>query len=126
MLQRFQNSNVLTETEWRTVGEFEVILRDTSRLTTVCQNEDQLNGSCGPVMRKCLHDSLSSTTMKAINYDSWSSYKDEMHPTRREAHVDSFEKASKHANKEHCLNVKEDSSTKKLKFLVLRQTLDFV
>ena len=60
----------LTEAEWRTVGGFEAILRDISRLTTVCKNEDELNGSCGLVMSKFMHGSLSSATMKVINYDS--------------------------------------------------------
>ena len=48
------------------MGEFEAILRDTSYLTTVCQNEDKLNGAHGPAMRKIPHDILSSTIMKVI------------------------------------------------------------
>ena len=42
----------MTEEEWNTVGEFEGILRDTCRLTTIYQNEKKLNGSCGPFVRK--------------------------------------------------------------------------
>ena len=105
----------LTESEWRTVGEFEAILRDASRLTTFCQNEYKLNGACGPVMRNFLHDSLSSTTMKVINYDAWSSDKDQMYSTQREVHVDSCAKYIKHVIREHYLNDKEDSSAIKLK-----------
>ena len=71
-------------------GGFEAILRETSRLTTVCQNDDNPNGACGSVMRKCLHDSQSSKTMKVIDYETWSSNKDLTHPTRRELHVNSF------------------------------------
>ena len=46
-------------------------------------------------MKKCLHDRLSSATMKLINYDALSSDEDQMHPTRTEVHVDSFAKAGK-------------------------------
>ena len=53
----------LTEDDWRTVREFESILRETSRLTKICQNEEKLNRACGPVMRKYLRDSLSRATM---------------------------------------------------------------
>ena len=36
----------LTEDDCKTVGGFEAIIRDTSRLTTVCQSEEKLNGAC--------------------------------------------------------------------------------
>ena len=59
----------LKEEELKTVGGFEVILRDVSRLTTAFQNEEKLNGAHGPVMCKSLHDSLSRGTMCLINAD---------------------------------------------------------
>ena len=77
------------------MGGFEAIIRDTSRLTTVCQSEEKLNGTYGPVSRNFLHDSLPSKTMKFINYEICSSDKDLTHPTRGEAHVDSFTKVGK-------------------------------
>ena len=40
----------LTENDWRTVSGFEAILRDASRLTLFFQNDEKLNGACGPVM----------------------------------------------------------------------------
>ena len=64
--QKFITSEFLTE-DWRTAREFEGTLRETSRLTKICQNEEKLNGSCGPVMRKSLHDSLSRATMLLTN-----------------------------------------------------------
>ena len=41
-----------SEEEWKTAGEFEGALRETSRLTTICQNEEKLTLACGPVTRK--------------------------------------------------------------------------
>ena len=59
----------MTEEECETVREFGAILRDESRLTDACRNEEKLNGSYGPVILKSLHDSLSRGTMCAINGD---------------------------------------------------------
>ena len=57
----------LTEEDWRTIRHFESVLRETSRLNKICQNEKKLNEAYGPVMRKSLHDSLSRATMLLIN-----------------------------------------------------------
>ena len=48
--REFNTPQFLTEDDWRTVSEFEAILRDTSRLTLVCQNEEKLNAAHGPVI----------------------------------------------------------------------------
>ena len=56
--REFNTPLFLTEEDLRTVREFEGILRETSRLTKISQNEEKLNGACGPVMSKTLHDSL--------------------------------------------------------------------
>ena len=61
--------HIFTEGEWKNVAELEEILRDKSLVTTVCQNEEKLNGAYGTVMRKSLHDSLSRGTMHVINAD---------------------------------------------------------
>ena len=63
----------LTEEEWKHVMEFEAALRETSHLTTICQNEEKLNSACGPVMRGRTHDRLSSNTMMCMDVDNWSS-----------------------------------------------------
>ena len=67
--------------------EFEAVLRETSRLTTMCQNEEKLNSAYGPVMRGCLHDRLSSNTMMCMDVDNWSSRKNLIHPTRSNVRV---------------------------------------
>ena len=89
----------LTKDYWRTVNEFEVILRDTSRLTLVCQNEDKLKWEHRPVMRKSIHDSLSRATMPLINTEQWISDKHMMHPTRLEANVDFFTETGKYSKR---------------------------
>ena len=68
--RKFKLHNFPTEDEWRTVTEFEGMLRETSRLTEICQNENKLNGACGPVMRKSLHDRSHRDTMLLINIEN--------------------------------------------------------
>ena len=92
-IHQFNTPHFLVEDKWKTVGVFEAILRDTSRLTAVFQDDEKLNGACGPVMQKSLHDRLSRVTMRMINSDQWSSNKDMMHPTRSDVNVNSFSKA---------------------------------
>ena len=72
----------LAKDDWRNVREFEGILRETSRLTIIFQNEEKVNRACGPVMRKSLHDSLSRATMILINTEQWSSDKCMTYSTR--------------------------------------------
>ena len=60
----------LTGNEWKKVRYFEVTLRETSRFTTICQNEDKLNGAHGPVMRKVMHDCLSRDTMTLMDVEN--------------------------------------------------------
>ena len=71
---KFNMPPFLTE-EWKTVGEFEAILRDASRLTTIFQNEERMNGAHGHVMGIFFNDSLSGRTMCMINAGLWSSKK---------------------------------------------------
>ena len=66
---------LLTKEEWKPSGKFEAILNDTSKLTTICQNEEKLNGACGLVMRKVLHDGFSCRTMKVMSTNELSSNK---------------------------------------------------
>ena len=68
------------------------MLRETSRLTKILQNEDKLNGVHGPVIRKALHDSLSRDAMTLIAVEEWSAHKEMIHPTRSEVLVDLFVK----------------------------------
>ena len=75
--------------------EFEAVLRETSRLATTCQNEENLNSASRPVMRGCLHDRLSSDTMMCTDVDDWSSKKECMHPTRSEVSVATSTEAGK-------------------------------
>ena len=99
--QKFNTLKFLTEDEGKNVGEFEAILLDVSRLTSVCQNEEKLNGACGTVVRKSLHDSLWRATMRIINTDHLSSDKEIIHPTRSEINVNSFTKAGKNMQNEN-------------------------
>ena len=63
----------LAQKEWNSSGEFESIINDTSKLIRIYQNEEKLNGACGPVMRKVLYDGLSCGTIKVVNTEQWSS-----------------------------------------------------
>ena len=65
--REFKMPEFVTEEDWRTVREFEGNLHKKSRWTKVCQNEEKLNGVCGPVMRKYLCDILSRSTMLLMN-----------------------------------------------------------
>ena len=85
----------MSEDEWKAIREFEGVLRESSRLTAICQNEEKLNSACGPVMRKALHDSSSRDAMSLIDVDDWSSNKEETHPTRSEVKVESFTETGK-------------------------------
>ena len=93
--REFKSRDVLAENEWKTVREFEGTLRETSRLATMCQNEDNLNDACGLEMIKALCDSLDRDTMKLIDVENWSTHKEMVHPTRSEANVDSFAETGK-------------------------------
>ena len=88
--REFKIPDFLTEEDWKKVREFEGTLRETSRLTAICQNEDKLNGACGLVMRKALHDILSRDTMALIYVEQWSDHKEMTHPTRSEVNAYSF------------------------------------
>ena len=121
---QFSMLQFLTEDEWKTVGEFEAIIRDTSRLTSVFQNEEKLNGARGPVMRKSLHDSLSRGTMRVFNADHWSSNKDMMHPTQSGVNIISFTKAGKTCKRRALLECErgfliENRSTLLLKIILI-------
>ena len=50
--REFNARSFLMEDEWKSVREFEATLKETSRLTSICQNEQKLNAAHGPVMRK--------------------------------------------------------------------------
>ena len=65
----------MSEDGWKATREFEGALRETSSLTTICQNEEKLNSARGPVMRKALHDISSRDAMSLIDVDDWSSDK---------------------------------------------------
>ena len=69
---KFNMLSFLTDKERKTAGEFEAIIRETSRLTAIFHNEEKLNGVCGTVVRKFLHDRLSRGTMCMINDGLWS------------------------------------------------------
>ena len=64
-----------SEDEWKDTREFEGVLRETSRLTKMSQNEGELNSVRRPAMRKALHDSLSRDDMSLADVDDWSSDK---------------------------------------------------
>ena len=92
---QFNVEPFLTVGEWKSVLEFEAALRETSCLTTTCQNEEKLNSACGPVMRGHMHDHLSSDTMTCIDVDNWSAKKELTHLTRSEVRVHAFTEAGK-------------------------------
>ena len=74
----------LTEDEWKSVREFEATLMENSHLTTIYQNEDNLNDVHGPVMRKELQDGLTRETMALTDVGDWSAHKIMTHSTRSE------------------------------------------
>ena len=122
----FDMRQFLAKDDWKTVGGFEAILRDTQRLTLVFQNEEKLNGEHGPVAWNSLHDSLLRATMTFINNELWSSDKEMMHLTLSEVNVNSFSEAGKHSKREHWLNAKGCFSTIIRKLLLLMTILIFV
>ena len=85
--QQFNMPQFLVEDDWKTFGEFKAILRDASRLASLCHNEEKLNGAYGPVIRKSLHDVLSREIMRLINAEQWSSDKEMMRPIRSEVKI---------------------------------------
>lgn len=76
-------------------------------------------------MRKCLHDILSSITMKVLKYDAQSSDKDLMRPTRIEVHVDSFAKAGKTREKRSLLECERTFFDNKTEITFAEETLNF-
>ena len=66
------------------------MLRETSHMMKIFQNEENLNAACGPVMRKSLHDFLSRNTIALVDVEDWSANKEKIHPTRLEVSVNSF------------------------------------
>ena len=80
--REFNTRSFLTEDEWKLIRLFEATLRETSRLTTICQNEDKLNTTCRPVMRKASHDGLNRKTMTLIDVEDWSIHNLMMRPMR--------------------------------------------
>jgi len=85
----------LTDDECKATREFEGVLRETSRLTSVNQNEGKLNSACGRVMRKNLHDSSSRDSIALTTVDQWSLNEMQTHLTRLDAKVESFALAGK-------------------------------
>ena len=88
--RQFSVEPFLSEEEWKTTRDFKSVLRETSRLASICQNEEKLNSGHGPVMRKALHDILSRDTTSLIVIDDWNSNKERVHPNRSEVKVESF------------------------------------
>ena len=78
----------LTADEWKATMKFEGTLRETTRLATVYQNEDELNSACGPATHENLHGSSSSDSIDLMNADQWCSNKIQMHPTRSDTKVE--------------------------------------
>ena len=92
----FEAPPFLTQEEWKYSGKFESILNNTSKLTIICQNKEELNVACRPVVRKVLHNRLSCGTMKFISTDDWGSKKIIPHPTRSEINANTFTTSGKH------------------------------
>ena len=51
------------------------MLRETSRLTKTCQNEDKLNSAHGLAIDKALNNNLLRDAMSLVDIDDWSSDK---------------------------------------------------
>ena len=58
-----------------------------------------MNGACGLVMQKMIHDRLSCESMNVACVDDWSNDKSIIHPTRSEINTHTFTTAGK-----TCLN----------------------
>ena len=61
----------LTEDDWRFCTEMEAILRASTTMSTLSQNEKKLISAFAPVMRKNLHDALTKKTMDIIDVKNW-------------------------------------------------------
>ena len=114
----------MSEDEWKAIREFEGVLRESSRLTEICQNEEKLNSACGPVMRKALHDSSSRDAMSLIDVDDWSSNKEETHPTRSEVKVESFAVAVKICRKRALLETERRFFNNKTEVTVVQSNAE--
>ena len=66
---RFYALYFLMEEKWKYAAEIEDVQHNTSRLTSIFQNEEKLNGACGPVMRKTLHDGFSCGSINVADGD---------------------------------------------------------
>ena len=66
------------------------MLREVSRSTTICQNEDKCNAARGLAVRKESHGSLSRGTIDLVDVEDWSINKEKIYPTRSEVSVSSL------------------------------------
>ena len=107
------------------MGEFEAILRYTSRLTNICRNEEKLNGVYGLVMRKSLHGSLSMGTTHVINADLYSSNKVMIRPTRLEVNTNSFAETRKTCIRRDLLECERRFFNNKTKFAFAESNREF-
>ena len=80
--ERFNAQHFLTEEQWKTPVEMEAALHESSRLATSCQNENNLNTWCTPVMSNLLHGALSSGNLNLIDTDTLSTNKEMFHAKR--------------------------------------------
>ena len=72
------------------VAKIEAVIHRTSRLTTICQNENNLNASNGPVVRNTIQDGLSRVSLKVIDAHTWSKNKSLMYPSKIDTDTDDF------------------------------------
>ena len=59
-------------------------------MIAIFQNEEKLNGACGPGLRKAFHDELFYETIKVVGNEDWSSKKIMMYPTSSEINTNTF------------------------------------
>ena len=90
---KFNVEPFLMVDEWKSVLEIEAVLKETSRLTTIYQNEEKLYSAFGPAMRGRAHDRWPSDAIACVDVDNWSSKKDLMHPKRSKVRVSAFTEA---------------------------------
>ena len=122
---KFNAPPFLIDEEWKILINFEAILRDVPRLTTVFQEEERLNGAHGSVVRKFLHDSLSSRTMRMINSDLWSSQKAMIHPTRKVVNINSFTDTGRTYLKRPLLECEISVFNDKTEIIFTKQSYEF-
>ena len=68
---QYNVSQFLTEEDWQFCREVEAVLVILTDVSTLAQNESNLNPAFGPIMKKVMHKRLKSNLVDMIDVDQW-------------------------------------------------------